>query len=120
MKSSKSEADIEAGHAILYGGETAIDGPGVGTHKPFEKYSREIEYAVNNKEVLVAVVDFDMATETITVEAAANSQSAQKFGANMDTGAIELFRIDWLIHLVHNSVSNRVITKVEYMFLTKF
>lgn len=57
--------------------------------------------------------------ETTAVEAAANSQSAQNFGANTDTGAIELFRIDWLMHLVHNSVSNRVITKVEYMFLTK-
>ncbi len=59
-------------------------------------------------------------TETIIVEAAANSQSAQSVGANTDAGVIELFGIDWLVHLVHSSVSKRAVTRIEYMSLTEF
>ena len=39
-------------------------------------------------------VAFDKPTDNITVEAAANSQSAQSVGANTDAGVIELFGVD--------------------------
>ena len=68
-----------------------IDGPGVVKHKPFEEYSLEIENAVNSNEILV---ESSGPTETILLEAAANSQSAQSVCTNTDAGVIELFGID--------------------------
>ena len=75
---------------------------------------------MNNKPLNVAVFEFDIPTETIAVEAPANSQSAQGVGANKVTETSEAFRVDWLVHLVHNSVRNRAIAMIiEYMSLTK-